>query len=65
MMEYKGLSVDSAAAQAIAKVGKLGGTGGVIALDRHGNMAMPFNSPGMYRAYIDAGGKVVVKIFRE
>jgi beta-aspartyl-peptidase (threonine type) len=63
MVEYKGLSLDSAAAQAIAKVGKLGGTGGVIALDRQGHMSMPFNSPGMYRAYIDADGKVIFKIW--
>jgi beta-aspartyl-peptidase (threonine type) len=49
-MEYKGTPVREAAAATIAKVGKLGGDGGVIALDAQGNIAMEFNSPGMYRA---------------
>ncbi len=40
-------------------------TGGLIALDRDGNIAMPFNTPGMYRGYIDAGGKLVVKIYAD
>jgi beta-aspartyl-peptidase (threonine type) len=49
-MEYKGTPLREAAAATIAKVGKLGGDGGVIALDAQGNIAMEFNSPGMYRA---------------
>lgn len=49
-MEYKGTPLREAAAATIAKVGKLGGDGGVIALDAEGNIAMEFNSPGMYRA---------------
>jgi len=53
LMEYKGLSVKDAADEVVMK--KLvdrGGEGGVIALDRNGNIAMPFNSEGMYRGYI-------------
>ena len=66
MMEYKGLSVTEAANTVIMdKLTKLGGTGGLIALDRKGNFSMPFNTPGMYRAYIDDEGKVVVKIYKE
>jgi beta-aspartyl-peptidase (threonine type) len=49
-MEYKGTPLPEAAAATIAKVGQLGGDGGVIALDAQGNIAMEFNSPGMYRA---------------
>jgi len=49
-MEYKGTPIREAAAATIAKVGQLGGDGGVIALDARGNIAMEFNSPGMYRA---------------
>lgn len=49
-MEYKNTPLRAAAAATIAKVAKLGGDGGVIALDAQGNIAMEFNSPGMYRA---------------
>ncbi len=64
-MEYKGMPVEQAAESVIEKVGNLGGTGGVIAIDNQGNIAMLFNTPGMYRAYIDKEGKVVVKIYKE
>ena len=65
LMEYKGLSLNEAASQVIEKVTKLGGEGGVIALDRDGNIATPFNTPGMLRAYVGTDGKTVVKIFSE
>jgi len=41
-----------------------GGDGGVIALDAEGNIAMPFNTPGMYRASIDRDGNLDVLIYR-
>jgi len=62
-MEYQGKSVRDAAAATIAKVGKLGGDGGVIALDIHGHVALEFNSPGMYRAYRLSGQPEVVAIY--
>ncbi len=65
MMEYKGLPLKQAAELVIEKVGKLGGDGGVIALDRNGNIAMPFNTSGMYRAYIDEKGNAVVLIYKD
>ncbi len=66
LMEYKGLSVQDAATEVIMKkLTDLGGEGGVIAMDKHGNIAMPFNTPGMYRAYIDKSGKPVVKIYKD
>ena len=40
-----------------------GGSGGIIAMDPRGNIAMPFNTPGMYRASIDVDGKVTVAIY--
>jgi len=43
---------------------KARGEGGVIAIDRLGNIAMPFNSEGMYRASIDTEGKLEVAIYR-
>ncbi|MGE0443809.1 MAG: isoaspartyl peptidase/L-asparaginase family protein [Vicinamibacterales bacterium] len=40
-------------------------TGGVIAMDRDGNIATPFNTAGMYRGWIDPDGRVTIHIFRE
>jgi L-asparaginase / beta-aspartyl-peptidase len=66
LMEYKGKSVKEAAETVIMeKLERLGGTGGVIAMDKDGNIAWPFNTPGMYRGYIDADGKIVVEIYRD
>jgi beta-aspartyl-peptidase (threonine type) len=41
-----------------------GGTGGIIAVDYLGNVAMPFNTPGMYRGYVKPGERVV-KIYQD
>ncbi|HKP77356.1 MAG TPA: isoaspartyl peptidase/L-asparaginase, partial [Longimicrobiaceae bacterium] len=41
------------------------GDGGVIAMDRQGNWAWPFNTSGMYRGHIDAAGNVRIEIFKE
>ena len=42
----------------------LGGDGGVIALDAHGNFAMPFNTEGMFRGWIDRDGKAHVAMLK-
>ncbi len=42
-----------------------GGTGGLIALDAQGNVAMPFNTPGMYRGYLKAGGAREISFYEE
>ena len=64
LMEYKGLSVAGASKMALDKVGKMGGDGGLIALDKKGNMTMPFNTEGMYRGAITADGKIEVSIYK-
>lgn len=65
MMRYAGLSVVEAANAVIhGKLTDAGGTGGVIALDRSGRLSMPFNTPGMYRGYVEENGTVHVAIFR-
>jgi beta-aspartyl-peptidase (threonine type) len=64
LMEYRGMSLKDAAQAALDKVAKLGGTGGLIVIDRDGNMALPFNTSGMYRGYVDPNGKVVVEIYK-
>ena len=64
LMEYKKLSIQDAAYEVIHnKVAKLGGDGGVIGIDSKGNMMMEMNTPGMYRAKMDASGKLEVKIY--
>jgi beta-aspartyl-peptidase (threonine type) len=66
MMAYGGKSVEEAARTVIMdKLEAMGGTGGVIAMDRHGNVAMPFNTAGMYRGRIDAEGNVTVEIYKD
>lgn len=52
-----------AANAAIAEIGALGGDGGLIALDREGNLAHPFNSQGMKRAWLTPGGDIGVEVF--
>lgn len=62
-MLYAKASLDKAAAAALKRVADLGADGGLIAVDRRGNVAMPFNSEGMYRAAIDRAGKKRLAIF--
>ena len=64
LMEYRLLTVQQAADTVMQKVGKLGGDGGVIVMDKFGNMGISFNSDGMYRAYINGEGKPVVEIYK-
>lgn len=65
LMQYKGMSLKSASNLVIEKVGKLGGSGGIIAIDHDGNIAMPFDTEGMYRGYVGDDGKLVVKIYKD
>jgi beta-aspartyl-peptidase (threonine type) len=66
LMEYKGLPLKEAAEQVVMeKLVKMKGTGGVIAIDSKGNVAMPFNTSGMYRGFVREDGKIVTKIYRE
>lgn len=62
-MAHRGEPLAEAAAAVIAGVGELGGTGGVIAVDARGRIALPFNTPGMYRAWRQATGESSVEIF--
>lgn len=64
MMEYKGLTVVEASKAVLDKVAKMGGDGGLIALDKNGNMSMPFNTAGMYRGSVTADGKIEVLIYK-
>jgi beta-aspartyl-peptidase (threonine type) len=63
LVEYKKLSVKEASKQVLQKVEDLGGDGGVVVMDTHGNVAMEFNTPGMYRAHMNSEGKLNVRIY--
>ncbi len=63
LMNYKGMSVADATKEVIRKIGVMGGDGGMIALDKDGNVAMPFNTAGMYRGYVTANGKFFVELY--
>jgi len=64
LMEYRGMNLGEAARVVIEKVAALGGTGGLIAIDRDGNITLPFNTTGMYRGSIDVAGKTVIGIYK-
>ncbi len=66
LMEYKGLSLQEAAEEVIMnRVLKIGGDGGLIAVDAKGNVAMPFNTEGMYRASKSSNGEDMVAIYKD
>ncbi|MBA6151761.1 isoaspartyl peptidase/L-asparaginase family protein [Gelidibacter maritimus] len=66
LMDYKGLSLQEAAKEVIQKkVPDLGGDGGIIAVDKDGNMVMEFNTEGMYRASMDASGNLTIGIYKD
>lgn len=65
LMEYKGLTLQEAASEVIQKkLPDLGGTGGIVAIDHKGEMALEFNTPGMYRASMNSKGDLSVKIYK-
>jgi beta-aspartyl-peptidase (threonine type) len=65
-VRYLGASCAEAAEHVIHEtLSGAGGTGGVIVLDREGNVAWPFNTEGMYRAFITQSGAVTVAFYGE
>lgn len=64
-MEYQQMPLDAAANEIVNKKLKdIGAAGGLIGLDRNGNMTMPFNTPGMYRGAITRDGKVETYLYK-
>lgn len=65
LIEYAGLSLEEATHKVVQeKLLPLGGIGGMIAVDRFGNVALPFNSEGMYRGFARVGDAPSVSIYR-
>ncbi|MBT8393979.1 MAG: isoaspartyl peptidase/L-asparaginase [Flavobacteriaceae bacterium] len=66
LMEYKGMSLKDAAHEVIhKKVGDLGGDGGIVAVDKNGNVTMEFNTAGMYRASMSDKGELKIAIYKD
>lgn len=63
-MEYLGLSVGEAASQVIGQLTAMGVNGGVIVLDKNGEISMEFNTDGMARAYRNSKGEEMVAIYK-
>ena len=63
-MRLRGEPLARAAAAALRQIARVGGDGGLVAVDRRGNIAMPFNSEGMFRACIGREGRRIVAIYR-
>lgn len=66
LMEYKGLSLKEACQKVVMdKLVKIGGEGGLIALDAKGNIELSFNSEGMYRASKVQDNSLYVGIYKD
>ena len=64
-MEYKGLSLKQACDIVVMeKLVKIGGEGGLIAIDKEGNIELPFNSEGMYRAKKSSDSEIFIGIYK-
>src|SRR5213079_577281 len=64
LMKYRGLKLQEAAQDALDTVKQLGGSGGLIAIDTNAEIALAFNTKGMYRGYVDPNGNFIVQIYR-
>jgi len=66
LMEYKNLSLkDAANLVVMEKLVKAGGEGGIISVSKKGEIAMPFNSNGMFRGAANSNGLFETKIFKD
>lgn len=66
LMEYKEMSLDDACHEVVNnKLLKLGGDGGLVGVDANGNIAISFNTEGMYRAHKQSDKSEVIAIYKE
>lgn len=62
--EYQNKDVKTATQEVMLEIEKLGGDGGMIALDKNGNVAMTFNTEGMYRGTVTEDGEINIEIYK-
>ena len=65
LIEYNGMSLDEATNTVKKMIQDMGGAIGVVAIDKQGNISMPFSGEGMYRGYVRQDGDYVVRIYRD
>jgi beta-aspartyl-peptidase (threonine type) len=66
LMKYRGMSLQEAAKSIVhGELMQQHAEGGLIALDKDGNIAMEFNTPGMYRGFVKSGGQLTVNFYRD
>ncbi|GAA3994367.1 beta-aspartyl-peptidase [Hymenobacter fastidiosus] len=66
LMEYRGLSLAEACRIVVhEKLAPVGGEGGLVAVDGLGNIALPFNSDGMYRASLSSASPLYIGIYKD
>ena len=66
LMKYRQLTIADAAREVVKqKLPKLGGSGGLIGVDAKGNLATPFNTPGMFHGWVKGDGTLHIAIFEE
>jgi len=63
-MQYGKMDIKKASKEVVDEIEKLGGDGGMIAIDKNGEVAMPFNTEGMYRGTVTSDGKITVEIYK-
>jgi beta-aspartyl-peptidase (threonine type) len=64
-LRHAGQSLEEAALAVIGELASAGGSGGVVAVDRDGVLALPFNTAGMYRGYVRDGSALYTAIYDE
>jgi L-asparaginase / beta-aspartyl-peptidase len=64
-LRHAGQSLDGAAQAVIHELMAAGGSGGVVAVDRDGALALPFSTAGMYRGYVREAGAIHTAIYDE
>jgi L-asparaginase / beta-aspartyl-peptidase len=64
-LRLAGQSLQQAAQAVIDNLAAIGGSGGLVAVDRAGGLTLPFNTAGMYRGYVRDGGAICTAIYHE
>jgi L-asparaginase / beta-aspartyl-peptidase len=64
-MRYRGDNLPEAALAVVAELGRIGGSGGLVAVGQDGALALPFNCSGMYRGWVREDGVIHTAIYDE